>query len=194
MVLGSLLGSILDDFLWCLHYLFEHRFCTDCASIWKWILICFLCLLTPRPFAHSTCNSFTNHHLYNEFAWFYNFWKMFLITFMIFLDTNFGIDLWCVLASILVAFWYPFGIKFHVVRWSLFFCLMILGWYFIIFWSRRESTKWRWCTLFPHFFAPVPQVVFLKVPWLALAPFWIPFGSMLVVLATLLYQFWIFWI
>ena len=33
---------------------------------------------------------------------------------------------------------------------------------------------------FPHFFDPVPQVMFLKVPWLTLAPFWLPFGSLLV--------------
>ena len=29
---------------------------------------------------------------------------------------------------------------------------------------------------FHHFFDTVPQVVFLKVPWLALAPFWLPFS------------------
>jgi hypothetical protein len=33
-----------------------------------------------------------------------------------------------------------------------------------------------------YLFEHVPQLVFLKVPWLTLAPFWLPFGSMLVVL------------
>ena len=43
--------------------------------------------------------------------------------------------------------------------------------------------------LFRHFFDPVPQVVFLKVLWLTLIRFWLPFGSMLIVLDTLLDQF-----
>ena len=43
------------------------------------------------------------------------------------------------------------------------------------------------CSFFLHFFDPVPQGVFLKVPWLTLALFWLSLGSMLVVLGIYTY-------
>ena len=42
---------------------------------------------------------------------------------------------------------------------------------------------------FPHFFDPVPKGVFLKVPWLILAPFLLDFGSFWLPFGTLLAPF-----
>ena len=60
---------------------------------------------------------------------------------------------------------------------------------FIIFWSKWETKKWRWCTLFPHFSTLFRKWCFWKFfgsLWFPfgtlLVPFWLPFGSMLFVL------------
>jgi hypothetical protein len=52
--------------------------------------------------------------------------------------------------------------------------------------NKIVSKNNRGLACFLHFFDPVPQVMFLKVPWLTLAPFWLPFGSLFV-------SFWFRW-
>ena len=60
----------------------------------------------------------------------------FLMMFMIFFATSFGIDCWWVLASILAPFWNPFGIKFHVFGW------LIFWWFFKLIFHGKWSPKW----------------------------------------------------
>ena len=47
---------------------------------------------------------------------------------------------------------------------------------FIDFRSKREPKSRQRYPLYRHSFDPVPQVVFLQIPWLVLMPFWLDHG------------------
>ena len=75
-------------------------------------------------FSVCTCNLLNHqkHLFYHDFQGFYLPFRetWFLMFFLIFFVTCFGIDFWWVLASILAPFWDPFGFKFNVFWWSCF--------------------------------------------------------------------------
>ena len=94
-----------------------------------------------------------------------------------FVFDNFNIDF----ASMLPPRWHKnpscFAIEFYFI-----FMIWGMGFALILF-----QKMYRRYSLFHDFFDHVPQVMFLKVPWLTLAPFgsllvpsWLPFGSLFV--------------
>ena len=98
----------------------------------------------------------------------YLFWYWFLMT----LGINFG------------SIWYCFALPNSILCWRL-FCDVFLNDILIDLGAKCGPRDSPGCFLFPHVFDPVPKVVFLKVPWLTLAPnlalcsqFWVPFGSL----------------
>ena len=90
-----------------------------------------------------------------------------------------------VLAFIYDEFWHRFWFHFGT---PLALNAMLVGdrlfddfwdWVFIHFEQKTAHGLRGVGPSFPHFFDPVPQGVFLDVPWLTLVPFWFPFGSLL---------------
>ena len=169
----------------CVLYTFSrvdfHRFLIDFGKDFGLTLVAFL---IPFPLAHATCKTFKNHCFYNEFTCFYisekhDFWWVSWFLF----DTCFGIAFWWFVASNSATFWQPFDIKFNVFR-NCFF-MFFLNAIFMDFESKWHPQVGSGTLLFSLFFNPFPQGVFCKVPWLTLALFWRPFGSMLVVLGIL---------
>ena len=66
-----------------------------------------------------------------------------------------------------------------VFRWCFLDCIY---W----FWLKTLDSTSPFC----HFFEPNPQAVFLRVPWLTLAPFRLPFGSLLAPCCSFWIPFW----
>ena len=70
--------------------------------------------------------------------------------------------------------WIPFGVNFHV------FSRSNVGWLFdgicSRLWTKMAPKNNCWAPPFSLLFDPGPQGVFLKVPWLTLAPFWLNCG------------------
>ena len=111
-----------------------------------------------------------------------------LMMFVIFVGTSFDIYLISLgtdVGTIFVSLWHR---KTNVSGWlsSLNdFCYGV----FIDFEQQRLPKVGSATTPFRHFVDPVPQVVFVKIHWLILVPFWYPFNSVLVILGTLLILF-----
>ena len=160
------------------------KFVSMCHRFWDGFWYIFWCFFDT--FTLRTCNLLKHkkHVFFNEFQRFYPSEKHVFWWFSWFFWYQFGH--W---------FFMRFGIDFgnplaskSMVLGDHFF--IILGMVFL--WILNQN--WPQKTLPPlfrkfSFFDPVPLVVFSKVPWLTLTPFWFPFGSMLVVLDTLFDQF-----
>ena len=178
MIFGSLFGSILDDFLYLLHHFSSIFVCIDFhrfgTGFW-YQLWCFFDTFSVR--ARNLLN-LQKHLVLQSMTMTLPFWETWLfIIFMTMFVTSFGIDFWWVLASILVPFWHPFVIKFNVFWW--YFVWWFWGWCFYRFWSKMAPKHIAFASPFPYLFDSVPQVMFLKVPLLRLASFWLPFVALL---------------
>ena len=124
-----------------------------CDGFWSHVW-CFFDTFLVR-----TCN-LLNHQKHLFFQWISMILhlreKLFLMIFLIFFVTSFGIDFWWVLVSILAPFWDPCGINFYVFWWAFF------GWIvesmFDRFVIKMGSTNWFvygdgtlfFRSLFPH--------------------------------------------
>ena len=127
-----------------------HRFWKGCwYHFW-----CFFDTFTVRA-----CN-LPNHQKHMCLQWismllqFRETW--FVMIFLIFFVTSFGIIFLWVLGSILAPFWLPFGIKFHVFGWSFWgwIFVSICYWFLIKEFSKSKRTvssaSLPFRILFPH--------------------------------------------
>ena len=185
MFLGWLLAPFLIQ-LWLIFYVF----CIPFSSIYS-ALIChrfcdgfwyiFWCLFdTFSVRAHNLLN-LKKYRFYNDLKWFYHSEKH---------------DFWWCSWFFHYLFWHWFllssGIDFSTplvsnsMFWSDRFWGTIWG---TEFWSisikKNVDDSRRFGSPFSIFVWFVPQVLFLKLPWLTLVPFWIPFDSILIALGTL---------
>ena len=114
--------------------LFEHEICIDCSSIWGCILVSFLMFFWILQRAHMQPSKPSKIFVLQWIPMILPFRETwFLMIFPIFFVTSFGIDSWWVLVSILLPFWNPFGINFHVLGWS------FSEWFFELFFGRFWS-------------------------------------------------------
>ena len=124
LVFGSLLNSIVDDFLCFWHRFFEYEICIDFVSMLGRILtsfsIVFWWISRSRIHLARSLAKLVFEQQYGVLrskSRFYPFRKTWIfMIFLIFFDTSFGIDFWWVLASISAPFWEPFAIIFNVFR------------------------------------------------------------------------------
>ena len=111
---GCLLGSISDQFsiilVSFLQASFSHRFVINLGMNFG---INFDVLLIPLPFAYATIKTKKIYYTMNLYV-FTHQKNIMLDDFYDVFDTHIGIDIGCVVASIMSPFWYPFGINVRV--------------------------------------------------------------------------------
>ena len=159
----SLFTSFLDHYLAVFssfgYHLFEHDFCIDCSLMLWWFWYHFWCFFDTFP-VH-TCN-LLNHHKQLFLQWIFMFLPfretLFLMLFLIFFVTSFGIDFRWVLVSISAPFWDPFGIKFHVFGWS----FLLMNFWIDVFQKLDDGTL-PFRSFFACFFRTLVSFTFVRL-------------------------------